>query len=96
MYLGNHVGAMQQAGISLSRVINEGNHHPWAGATDPQGLWERALKDPAAYANYVIAFDSDPVASSVNKKQIAALVVVRVTGQSQATIYRTVKSNQPR
>ncbi len=96
MYLGSHVGALQQAGISLSRVINEGNHRPWAGATDPQGLWERALKDPAAYANYVIAFDSDPVASSVNKKQIAALAIVRVTGQSQATIYRTVKSNQPR
>jgi hypothetical protein len=26
MYLGNHVGALQQAGIPLRRVINEGNH----------------------------------------------------------------------
>jgi hypothetical protein len=95
MYSGDHVGALQQAGISLSRVINEGNHRPWKGASDPNGLWERALKDPAAYANYVIAFDSDQVASSVNRNDLATLVIVRVTGQSQATIYRT-KSNQAR
>jgi hypothetical protein len=96
MYLGDHVGALQQAGISLSRVINEGNHRPWKGPSDPEGLWERALKDPAAYANYVVAFDSDPVASSVNKRELASLVIVRVTGQSQATIYRSLKSNQAR
>lgn len=96
MYSGDHVGALQQAGISLSRVINEGNHRPWRGAYDPEGLWERALKDPAAYANYVVAFDSDQVASSVNRNDLATLAIVRVTGQSQATIYRTLKSNQPR
>lgn len=96
MYSGDHVGAMQQAGISLSRVINEGNHRPWKGASDPEGLWERALKDPATYADYVVAFDSDPVSSSANKNQLAALAIVRVTGQSEATIYRTLKSNQPR
>jgi hypothetical protein len=96
MYLGNHVGALQQAGISLSRVINEGNHRPWKGPSDPEGLWERALKEPASYANYVIAFDSDPVASSVNKNDLASLVIIRVTGESQATIYRTIKSNQVR
>ena len=96
MYSGDHVGALQQAGISLSRVINEGNHRPWKGAFDAEGLWERALKDPAAYADYVVAFDSDQVASSVNKNELASLVIIRVTGQSQATIYRTRKSNQPR
>src|SRR5205823_12657137 len=26
MYLGDHVGALQRAGIPLARVINEGNH----------------------------------------------------------------------
>jgi hypothetical protein len=96
MYVGDHVGALQQAGISLAHVINEGNHRPWKGASDPEGLWERALKNPAAYADYVVAFDSDPVASSVNKNELASLVIVRVTGQSQATIYRTLKSNQAR
>src|SRR5207248_6236360 len=29
MYLGDHVGALQQAGIPLRRVINEGNHRTW-------------------------------------------------------------------
>ena len=96
MYLGDHVGAVQQAGIPLRRVINEGNHRTWRQPSDPEGLWERALKDPAAYANYVVAFDSDQVASSVNRNDLATLVIVRVTGQSQATIYRTLKSNQPR
>lgn len=96
MYSGDHVGALQQAGISLSRAINEGNHRPWKGASDPEGLWERALKEPAAYANYVVAFDTDQVASSVNKNDLAPLAIIRVTGQSQATIYRTFKSNQPR
>ena len=96
MYLGDHVAALQQAGISLSRVINEGNHRPWKGASDPEGLWECALKEPAKYADYVVAFDSDPVASSVNKSDLATLVIVRVTDQSQATIYRTLKSNQLR
>jgi hypothetical protein len=90
------VGALQQAGISLSQVINEGNHRPWKGASDPEGLWERALKDPAAYADYVVAFDADQVACSVNKKDLASLVIVRVTGELQATIYRTMKSNQAR
>src|SRR5438874_3665606 len=46
MYLGDHVGALQQAGIPLSRVINEGNHRPWKRPTDPDGLWEKALQHP--------------------------------------------------
>jgi len=96
MYLGDHVGALQQAGIPLSRVINEGNHRPWKRPADPDGLWERALEHPAAYANYVIAFDSDPVASAANKREMAPLAILRVTGQAEATLYRTVKSNQPR
>ncbi len=94
MYLGGHVGAVQQAGISLSNVINEGNHRSWKRPNDANGLWERALKNPAEYVNYVIAFDSDPVATSVNKSDLASLVILRATAQPQATIYRTLKSNQ--
>ena len=92
MYLGGHVGALQQAGIPLARVINEGNHRPWKRPADPDGLWERALQHPAAYADYVIAFDSDPVATNVEHSEIVALAILRVTGQPQATIYRTLKS----
>ncbi len=96
MYLGDHVGLFQRAGIPLSQVINEGNHRPWMIPSDPQGLWERALEHPSAYCDYVIAFDSDPVASKANKNELVSLEIVRVSGQPQATIYRTVKSNQHR
>ncbi len=91
MYVGAHVGAFQQAGIPLARVINEGNHRPWKRPSDPDGLWERALQHPAAYADYVIAFDSDPVATGVEQRELSALAILRVTGQPQATIYRTLK-----
>jgi len=56
MYLGQHVGALEQAGIPLRRTINEGNHRVWKYPLDPDGLWERALADPASYADYAIGF----------------------------------------
>ena len=46
MYLGDHVGALEQNGIPLRRTINEGNHRVWKQPSDPEGLWERALADP--------------------------------------------------
>ena len=61
MYLGDHVGAFQRAGIPLRRVINEGNHRTWRQPVDPEGLWERALVNPAQYADFVIAFEGDAV-----------------------------------
>ena len=96
MYLGDHVGTFQRAGIPLSHVINEGNHRPWKRPGDPDGLWEKALADPAKYADFVIAFAGDTVATEANKGQTESLLVLHVTGQPQATIYRTVKSNQAR
>lgn len=95
MYLGDHVGIFQQAGIPLARVINEGNHRPWKRPEDPDGLWERALKDPAKYADYVIAFDSAQVSAQVNQHELSSIAIVRVTGQPQASIYQTLKKNQP-
>lgn len=96
MYLGDHPGALQRAGIPLSHVINEGNHHPWKRPTDPDGLWEKALAHPSSYVDYVVALDSDDVAKNVNKDEIDAILVLHVTGQPAATIYQTRKSNQPR
>jgi hypothetical protein len=96
MYLGDHVGALERAGIPLSQTINEGNHRPWKRPSDPEGLWERALAQPAAYADYVIAFDKDSVASDVNQREISPLLILHVVGQAPVTIYRTLKSNQPR
>jgi len=96
MYLGDHVGAFQQASIPLSHVINEGNHRPWMRPDDPEGLWEQALQHPASYADIAIAFEGDPVALKANKGELISLEILRVSGQAQATIYRTTKSNQLR
>jgi hypothetical protein len=96
MYSGNHVGALQRAGIPLSRVINEGNHRPWKRPSDPDGLWEKALAHPSSYVDYVVAMDADSVAANVNKSELDALLVLHVSGQPAATIYKTRKSNQAR
>lgn len=96
MYLGDHVGIFQQLAIPLSRVINEGNHRPWKRPSDPDGLWERGLAHPAKYADIVIAFDRDQVATNVNQAELNSILVLHVTGQPAATIYRAIKSNQTR
>jgi hypothetical protein len=88
MYLGDHVGALQRAGIPLKHVINEGNHRVWMQPTDPDGLWERTLADPASYADYVIAFEGDRVWQAVQDRHLPALVEIHVTGQARAVIYR--------
>jgi hypothetical protein len=88
MYLGEHVGALQQAGIPLKHVINEGNHRVWKQPFDPEGLWERALANPAAFADYVVAFEGDTVWKAVQGRQLRELVEIRVTGQPRAILYR--------
>ena len=88
MYLGDHVGAVQQAGIPLKHVINEGNHRTWRQPADPNGLWEHALADPAKYADYVIAFEGDPVWQAVQARNLHALVEIHTTGQAPAILYR--------
>jgi hypothetical protein len=94
MYLGDHVGALQSAGINLRQVINEGNHRPWKQPSDPEGLWERALANPKQYADYVVAMDGDPVASHVNKENLSSVVVIHTIGQPAATIYWTHRPPQ--
>src|SRR4029077_3003456 len=73
MYLGEHVGALQDAGIPLRRTINEGNHRVWRQPSDPEGIWERALADPAKFADYVVAFDGDPVSKAVAGHELQAV-----------------------
>jgi len=89
MYLGDHVGALQDAGIPLRRTINEGNHRPWRKPSDAEGLWERALADPKQYADYVIAIDDDPVAQKVQRRDLTSMIVIRTIGQAPGTIYWT-------
>ena len=95
MYLGDHVGALQRAGIPLSRVINEGNHRTWKQPTDPEGLWERALADPTKSAEYAIGVGDDPVSVSARQHGLKSLVIIETTGQPPATIYFTRSSSSP-
>ena len=97
MYLGNHVGALQQAGIPLRRVINEGNHRTWKQPVDLDGLWERALVEsgrstltsslPAKAMPFPLA-----VLKDVQKQDLIPLAVIHTSGQPMATIYRTRSS----
>ena len=97
MDLGEHVGVMEQAAIPLRQVINQDNHRPWKHPSDPEGLWERALADPARYVDFVIAFDGDAVDQRVNKTNLAELTEIHSTGQPHAHIYAArVAPNQSR
>jgi hypothetical protein len=89
MYLGEHVGALQDAGIPLRRTINEGNHRVWKQPTDPNGLWERSLADPSKYTDFVIAFEGDAVWQAVHQRDLPKVAVIGVNGQRTATIYRS-------
>jgi hypothetical protein len=88
MYLGEHVGALEQAGIPLQRTINEGNHRVWKQPTDPDGLWERALEHPEGYADYLVGFEGDPVWAAAKNQHLAALVEIHTTGQPPAAIFK--------
>lgn len=88
MYVGDQVGALERAAFPIKRTINEGNHRIWKRPVDPEGLWERALADPGKYADYVLAFDGDPVWQAVRDKDLHALVELHVTGQPRAVLYQ--------
>ena len=94
LYLGQHAGALQDAGIPLRRVIHEGNHRVWVQPSDPQGLWEGALADPAEYADYVVAFQGDPVWQAVRDRNLPVVARVEVVGQQSATVY-LARARQP-
>jgi hypothetical protein len=88
MYVGDHVGALERAGVPLRQTINEGNHRVWKQPTDPEGLWERALANPRQYADYVLAFEGDPVWQAVHNLRLPEIVEIHVSGQARAVIYR--------
>ena len=88
MYLGEHVGALEQAAIPLRRVINEGNHRVWKQPADPEGLWERALADPSGYADYAVGFEGDAVWRAAKDRRLTALVEIHTTGQPRAVIFK--------
>jgi hypothetical protein len=50
-------------------------------------LWERALADPQAYADYVVGFEGDPVWAAARERRLTALVALHATGQPAAAIF---------
>jgi len=87
MYIGDHVGVFQQAGLHLRQVINEGNHRPWKRPADSEGLWEQALSDPARHVDFVIAYEGDAVDQAVQKANLTLITEIHTTGQPRARIY---------
>lgn len=81
MYQGEHVGALQKAGIPLRDVISEVSHPDW----------EWALLDPAKHADFVVAFKGDPVwmAAHEHRADLTEIVAITVPGQAQAVIYQS-------
>jgi hypothetical protein len=88
MYLGEHVGALQDAGIPLRRAISEGNHRVWVQPSDPNGLWERSLADPARHADFVVASEGDPVWRAVHDRNLPELARIEVEGQRTVHVWR--------
>ena len=86
VYLGEHGGALQQAGIPLKRTVNESTH---LRSEMPHGLWERALEDPKSYADILVAFPGDPVARAAgeHKADLLTLTVIDYNGEEAAVLY---------
>jgi hypothetical protein len=81
MYQGEHVGALQQAGIPLRNVISEVSHPDW----------EWALLDPAGKADIIVAFKGDPVwmAAHEHRSELTEMVTITVPEQARAAIFRS-------
>jgi hypothetical protein len=90
MSLRDYPGAVERAGIPLKRLIFEENHRPWIRPRDPEGLWERALADPADLADFAIGFPDvygiDPVEQMARERGLKPVMIIRST--QSARIYR--------
>jgi hypothetical protein len=81
MHVSNDVGAVQQAGIPLRRIVNEGDYL----------TWQHALDHPAQSVATVVALDGDAVAEAVERHPdgLDLMNVICSTGQPCARIYRS-------
>jgi len=87
MYLSDHVGAIQTAGIPLKQVVNESDYDSF----------HAALAAPAEHAAYVIAIDGDAVDAAVKAHPdgLSEMSVLGVTGQPEVRIYRSTVYREP-
>jgi hypothetical protein len=86
MYGGEHVGALEMAGIPLRRVITEGEHPDWEWAT----------AQPLQHADYMVACAGDPVDVAVRpyKSQLTELLAVTAPWQARCVLYRRAPPRQ--
>jgi hypothetical protein len=77
----DHIGALEDAGISLKQTINETDYDSW----------HAALEDPAGKAAFVIVFEGDAVAKAVaeHPEGLEELSIICTTGQPCARTYRS-------
>lgn len=80
MYTGDHVGAIQKAGIHFDRIVSEFT----------PDAWEAALSAPFAGASYIVAVAGDPVADAVrlNPRGLTTVAVIHTFGKPEVKIYR--------
>jgi hypothetical protein len=85
MHVSGDVGAVQQAGIPLRRIVNEGDYL----------TWQHALENPARGASMVVAQDGDPVAQAIHlhPEGLQLINVICSTGRPCARIYRSQLAN---
>lgn len=83
MQTGQFVGALQDAGVSLSRVVWEGDHP----------AWENAMSAPAENAEYVVAFSGDDVwyATRLFPQNLEKIAEFDTPDKPRVTVYRTQK-----
>lgn len=93
MYLGDHGGALQRAGIPLRRTVNESTHRHGEGEN---GLWERTLKNPQQHVDYLVAIDGNPLGDAAARHQavLAAIATIDVPGQPRAVIYKVRRTGR--
>jgi hypothetical protein len=81
MSTGEHVGALERAGVALKRTINENNYY----------AWQLATSSPQTMADYAVAFDEDAVAKAVRTNpHFERAETLVVNGQAPATLYRRI------
>jgi len=87
MYVSDHPGAIETAGIPLKQIVNESDYDSF----------HAALAAPAEHAAYVIAIDGDAVDTAVkaHPEGLAEMSVLGVTGQPEVRIYRSTIYRAP-
>jgi hypothetical protein len=83
MQTGEFVGALQDAGIPLSRIVWEGDHP----------AWDSAMAAPAEYADYVVAFAGDNVwyATRLFPQHLEKIAEYDTPDKPRVSVYRSQK-----